>query len=172
MGKVNKIFMFWSRKDVFWPSSTEIIGDVTERESNFLFFNPRLYNGDQPMLYAFFKGTEVEALEDQYAMSNPETFQRKIRGLAMESLRNCFGQEVPMPEKCIVSQWNSDEYIQGAYSFNQVGMGRWDRHLLAQPIGRDQIFISGEATHEDYFATTTGAFLAGRAAARKVLRTL
>jgi monoamine oxidase len=172
MGKMNKVFLFWSSDNVFWPYDTEILGDITERDSNFLFCNPRPYNGNLPMLFAFFQGPTADRLEEEYAESDPVMYKDRIRDLAMESLRSMFGDDIPMPQKVVVTQWNVDEYTGGAYSFNQVGMGRHDRHLLAQPIGRNQIFIAGEATHSRYFATTTGAFLTGRAAARKAIQAL
>lgn len=172
MGKLNKVFLFWSQDDMFWPYDTEVLEDITLRDSHFLFCNPRQYNGDVPMLFAFFQGKATDQLEEEYAESDPAMYQDRIRDLAMESLRSMFGPEIPLPEKVVVTQWNVDEYTMGAYSFNQVGMGRHDRHLLAQPIGHNQIFIAGEATHSRFFATTTGAFLTGRAAARKAIKAL
>ena len=77
----------------------------------------------------------------------------------MESLRNCSGNDIPRPEKVIVTNWNVDEHIRGACSFNQAGMKRWDRHLLPQPIGKDQLYISGEATHEDFLELLMERFL-------------
>eukprot|EP00980_Cylindrotheca_fusiformis_P012812 scaffold3151_cov110-Cylindrotheca_fusiformis.AAC.10 len=172
MGRMNKIFLFWRKEDVFWPHDTEILGDLTERDSNFLFANPRPYNGDVPMLFAFFQGPVADRVEEQYAKADPTTYENRIRDLAMKSLRSMFGDTIPMPEKVVVTMWNADEYTMGAYSFNQVGMGEHDRQLLAQPIGRNQVFIAGEAAHRRYFATTTGAFLTGRAAARKAIAAL
>lgn len=172
MGKMNKIFMFWSKEDVFWPHDTEILGDLEERDSNFIFCNPRHHNGDLPLLFAFFQGSLADAAEEAYAHREPEEYENIIRDLAMESLRSMFGDAVPMPKKVLVTKWNVDEHTMGAYSFNQVKMGKLDRYFLAQPIGKDQLFFAGEATHRRYFATTAGAFMTGRTAARKVLKSL
>ena len=172
MGKMNKIFMFWSKEDLFWPRDAEILGDLEERDSNFLFCNPRQYNGDLPFLYAFFQGSLAEAAEEAYAQKEIEKYESRIRDLAMESLRSMFGDAVPMPKKVLVTNWNVDEYTMGAYSFNKVDMGKLDRYFLTQPVGKDQLFFAGEATHRRYFATTAGAFMTGRTAARKVLKAL
>ncbi|CAJ1932458.1 unnamed protein product [Cylindrotheca closterium] len=172
MGKMNKVFMFWSKEDVFWPHDTEVLGDIEERDSNFVFMNPRQHNGDLPLLFAFFQGSLADAAEEAFADIDPEEYETRIRDFAMESLRSMFGDEIPMPKKVVVTKWNVDEYTMGAYSFNKVKMGKLDRYFLSQPIGKDQVFFAGEATHERYFATTAGAFMTGRTAARKVLKSL
>jgi monoamine oxidase len=175
MGKMNKIFMFWKSDDVFWPSPSseiEVLGDLTDRDSNFVFYNSLSFQEDKPALFAFFKGPMVHRLEEEYARSDPVLYEQRIVDLAMESLHSMFGTEIPRPEKVVVTQWNVDEYTMGAYSFNKVGMKQHDREVLASPIGEKRLFFSGEATHSKYFATTTGAFLTGRAAAKNAIKTL
>jgi len=176
MGKMNKIFMFWKTEDVFWPmpksSKIEVLGEVTDRDSIFLFYNSLSFHEEKPALYAFFKGPQVEAIERKYATSDPELYQQKISELAMQSLQNMFGNNIPQPEKVIVTNWLADEYTRGAYSFNKVGMKSRDREVLTFPIAEGRIHFAGEATHEHYFATTTGAFLTGRNAAKKVAKKL
>ncbi|KAL3928040.1 MAG: hypothetical protein SGBAC_012821 [Bacillariaceae sp.] len=172
MGKMNKVFMIWSKEDVFWPHDTEVLGDIEERDSNFIFCNPRQHNGDLPLLFAFFQGSLADAAEEDFAHSDPEEYENRIRDLAMESLRCMFGSDIRQPKKVIVTKWNVDKYTMGAYSFNKVKMGKLDRYFLSQPIGKDQLFFAGEATHRKYFATTAGAFMTGRTAARNVLKSL
>jgi len=174
MGKMNKILMVWSSaNDIFWPS-VEKLADVTDRDSNFEFYNSlSLGDGEQkPALFAFFKGTLVEEVERKYAKTNPQVYKEKICELAMESLRSMFGNDISNPETVVVTNWNVDEYSMGTYSYNKVGMKEQDRQVLASPIAGNRIFIAGEATHNRYFATTTGAFLTGRAAAKTVVKTL
>jgi len=174
MGKMNKIFMFWNSDDVFWPGAKEyeVLGDATDRDSTFLFYNSLSFNGDKPAMYAFFKGPEVEELEKQYAKSDPEEYKRSILELAMICLRSMFGNDIPSPQKVLLTNWNVDEHTMGAYSFNKCGMKVADREILRSPIGNNRIYITGEAAHDNYFATTTGAFLAGRATAKEVARRL
>lgn len=168
MGSMNKIFMFWPQDQVFWQRNIEVYGDIVSRDTKFNFFNFQPYNGDRPFLAAFFLGETARQLEELYAIDDPERYEQEIRDLAMEPLRNIFGNNIPLPQKVVVTKWNSDEFTQGSYSFNKVGMGRDDRKILARPIRRKRLFLSGEATHHTYFQTTHGAYLAGRAAANKV----
>jgi len=175
MGKMNKIFMFFKSEDVFWPmpsSHFEVLGDVTDRDSTFLFYNSLSFSEEKPALYAFFKGPQVEQIEREFASQDPNMYQEKITELAMECLQSMFGKDVPRPEKVVVTGWVADEYTRGAYSFNKVGMKSRDREVLTFPIAENRIHFAGEATHEKYFATTTGAFLSGRNAAKKVAKKL
>jgi monoamine oxidase len=174
MGKMNKIFMFWKSDDVFWPSlqDYEVFSDVTNRASNFMFYNSLSFGGEKPVLYAFYKGSTVEDLEKKYAKSDEEMYMKTISELAMSSLRSMFGNDIPNPEKVVCTCWNVDEHCMGAYSFNKVGMKVADRQVLRSPIAGNRIIISGEATHDNYPQTTTGAFLAGRDAAKKMVNSL
>ncbi|CAJ1932442.1 unnamed protein product [Cylindrotheca closterium] len=177
MGKMNKVFMFWKSEDVFWPMPTtskiEVLGDVTDRDSTFLFYNSLSFHEEKPALYAFFKGPQVEQIELEFGTTDPEMYEEKITELAMECLQSMFGKDaVPPPEKVVVTGWLADEYTRGAYSFNKVGMKSKDREVLTFPIADGRIHFAGEATHEKYFATTTGAFLSGRNAAKKVVKKL
>lgn len=175
MGKMNKIFMFWKSEDVFWPMPSthfEVLGDVTDRDSTFLFYNSLSFHEEKPALYSFFKGPQVEQIEREFANADPKMYEERITELAMACLRSMFGKDVPQPEKVIVTGWFADEYTRGAYSFNKVGMKPRDREVLTFPIAEGRIHFAGEVTHEEYFATTTGAFLSGRNAAKKVAKTL
>jgi monoamine oxidase len=172
MGSMNKIFMFWPQDQVFWQRNVEVYGDIVHRDTEFNFFNFQPYNGDRPFLAAFFLGETAKELEELYANDDPERYEEEIRDLAMEPLKNIFGSDIPLPQKVFVTKWNSDEYTQGSYSFNQVGMGRNDRKILGRPIRRKRMYLAGEATHPTYFQTTHGAYLSGRSAANKVYRAL
>jgi len=172
MGKMNKIIMFWLPNDVFWPRETEILGDAVERNSDFSFFNHMPYNGDRPVLVAFFAGDEAELLETQYASSNSTHYEVEITELAMIPLRNMFGNNIPSPSKVVVTKWNVDNYSMGSYSFNAVGMNEDDRTKLGTPIRNSKIVIAGEATSQDHFQTTHGAYWEGKRAAESVADSL
>jgi len=172
MGKMNKIIMFWPRNQVFWPRGTEILGDAVERNIDFSFFNFMPYNGDRPFLAGFFAGDEAERLETLYASSNPGLYEQEIRDLAMIPLRNMFGNSIPLPSKVVVTKWNVDNYSRGSYSFNAVGMDQNDRTKLGTPIRNSKIIIAGEATSQDHFQTTHGAYWEGKKAANSVADSL
>ena len=166
MGRMNKIFMFWNPNDIFWPSNVEMFSDIVQSNNDFQFFNAGVYNGGKPMLFAFFAGSELEAMENQ------QNFEDKVTALAMVTLRNMFGNDIKDPEKIVVTKWNQDQFSYGTYSFNKLGAGRNFRKTLAKPIRRRRVFISGEATHFSYFQTTHGAYLSGITAANKAAQGL
>lgn len=161
MGSINKIFMFWSKKDVFWDRDTEQFGDVVERKFDFKFFNFRAYNGDRPFLIGWLKGPEPEHIEKLHAKKDYSRYCEEMRDIAMIPLRNMFGEDIPLPQKVIATAWNEDVFTKGSYSFNRVGMGENDRKILAKPFGNDRIFIAGEATSHEHFQTVHGAYWSG-----------
>lgn len=171
MGSVNKVFMFWSKDDVFWDLNTEVYGDVVERDYDFNFFNFRAYNGDRPFLIGWVAGAEAERLESLYASSDPSRYSDEMRDLAMVPLRNIFGNGIPLPKKVVATAWNEDPFSRGSYSFNKVYMGKTDRKVLAQPIN-EKLYIAGEATSHNHFQTVHGAYWSGRDAANLVINSI
>jgi monoamine oxidase len=166
MGKMNKIFMFWNPGDVFWPSNIEVFGDVVDRDVDFHFINPGSHNGGKPMLFAFFRGEYAESIENQ------SNFEDEITSRAMTALRNMFGNDIPNPEKVLISRWNIDPYTRGSYTYNRIGGSRKERRKLGKPIKRGRLFLSGEAINSSYFQTTHGAYLSGKKTANKVTKLL
>lgn len=168
MGRTNKIFMFWNPDDVFWPSNIETLSDIVQANTDFTFYTSgQNYNGGRrPMLFAFYMGSEVEAMEDQL------NYEKEVTARAMVVLRNMFGNDIKDPEKVYVTRWNQDEYSYGTYSFYKLGVGRYSRIKLGKPIRDDRVYFAGEATSFKYFATCHGAYLNGRSTGRKVARSL
>lgn len=73
-----------------------------------------------------------------------------------------------MLEHTIVSDWQSDPFSRGAYSFLAVDGGD-ARRRLARPL-RGTLFFAGEATSTDAPSTVPGAVETGRRVAKEVLR--
>lgn len=83
----------------------------------------------------------------------------------LEKLRQVAGRKaVPEPARRIVSAWDGDAWIKGAYSCARPGAAD-QRPILARPID-GRIFFAGEATSSEYYASVHGACLSGREAAR------
>ena len=83
----------------------------------------------------------------------------------LDKLRSVAGQQsVPNPTQAIVSAWDGDAWVKGAYSCARPGASE-QRSVLARPID-DRIFFAGEASSSDYYASVHGACLSGTAAAR------
>jgi monoamine oxidase len=80
-------------------------------------------------------------------------------------LRDLTGQQsVPDPTQSIVSAWDGDDWVKGAYSCAQPGAAD-QRTVLARPID-DRIYFAGEATSSNYYASVHGACISGSEAAR------
>ena len=77
---------------------------------------------------------------------------------------------VPDPTHHIVSAWDQDAWVKGAYSCARPGAAD-QRTILAQPID-DRIFFAGEATSSNAYASIHGACISGRDAARATVAQL
>lgn len=86
--------------------------------------------------------------------------------------------KLPNPSKFFCSRWNSNELIQGAYSFTSRKTDHirdWEK-VLSKPITfelpgkqKNTVLLAGEACHEFYFSTVHGAFLSGMEQAQKIV---
>ena len=83
----------------------------------------------------------------------------------LEKLRSVAGtKSVPTPSHSIVSAWDGDAWVKGAYSCARPGAADL-RSVLARPVD-DRIFFAGEATSSGYYASVHGACISGTEAAR------
>ena len=93
--------------------------------------------------------------------------ERATIDFVLTKLREVAGNgAVPDPLRHIVSAWNRDEWVKGAYSCARPGAAE-QRPILAQPID-DRIFFAGEATSSNSYASVHGACVTGRDAARAI----
>ena len=86
---------------------------------------------------------------------------------------------LPQPSKFFCSRWNSNNFIQGSYSFtskNTDHIREWEK-ILSKPVtfelpekSKNTILLAGEACHEFYFSTVHGAFLSGMEQAERILK--
>lgn len=65
-----------------------------------------------------------------------------------------------------MTDWSTDLYSNGSYSYQAPGSHPTDRKALAASCG--SLFFAGEATRSDFYATMHGALMSGRTAARDV----
>ena len=89
---------------------------------------------------------------------------------AMPAARQLFGADIAALE-VRTSNWTTDPYARGAYSFHAPGSGLDDRRRLQEPIG-DRLYLAGEAVGADNPATVHGALLSGRYAAAQLMKRL
>ena len=91
--------------------------------------------------------------------------ERATIDFVLAKLREAAGNKaVPEPAHHIVSAWDQDAWVKGAYSCARPGAAK-QRSILAQAID-ERIFFAGEATSSNAYASVHGACISGRDAAR------
>ena len=87
---------------------------------------------------------------------------------ALSQLRAMFGNRVDAlfaGGGRLVTHWDADPWIRGAYSYATVGHAD-ARRKLAEPLGDGHLLIAGEACHDGFASTVAGAWISGQDAAR------
>lgn len=155
MGLLNKC---WLRFDkVAWPEDADWIEWLGPRPGEWAEWLSLARVLKAPLLLGFNAADAARALESR---SDDETVAQ-----ATEALRAMFGNDFPTPVGAQISRWAQDPHALGAYSFNAVGTSGKTRAALAGPDWDGALWFAGEACEPDYFGTTHGAVLSGRAVA-------
>ena len=161
-GNYEKLAMRFDK--FYWPQAMQRFNYLSEGEPSL--FNAWLNNGHytgQPIITAYHAGRrarEINRWSDD-----------KLLDEALAVMQRLFGADfgpIPTPQAYVRSNWQSDPFANGSYSFDQVGQLPDDRQTLAQPINQ-QLFFAGEATHPHFYATVHGAYETGVRAAREVI---
>ncbi len=87
---------------------------------------------------------------------------------ALGQLRSIFGSRVDRlfdAGQHLVTRWDADPWVRGAYSFVRTG-DYGARAALAQPLADGRLLFAGEACHEGMAGTVAGAWISGQDAAR------
>jgi monoamine oxidase len=88
---------------------------------------------------------------------------------ALGQLRAVFGGRVDRlfaGGKRLVTRWDADPWVRGAYSWVPVGHAD-ARRRLAEPLGDGHLLFAGEACHEGFAGTVAGAWISGQDAAAR-----
>lgn len=75
---------------------------------------------------------------------------------------------VPDPTDYLLSDWRTDPYALGSYSYLAVGSTPQDRVTIAEPVN-GRLFFAGEALHSGHPATVHGAHMSGIEAAETMV---
>jgi len=78
-------------------------------------------------------------------------------------------RRVPAPTASLVTRWDTDRWSRGSYSALPAGTSPSVRRTLADAVLGGRIVLAGEYASTAYPSTTTGAYLSGRHAARRLL---
>jgi monoamine oxidase len=76
---------------------------------------------------------------------------------------------IPAPTASLVTRWDADPWSRGSYSALPVGTSPSVRATLANALIGGRIVLAGEYASTQYPSTTTGAYLSGRHAVRRLL---
>lgn len=172
MGKQIRFFMFWEASDVFWTGDAGSLYDTTSGKSSekIVFHVGSTLLGtdasESPFLIGVLISEKAFGFEENYALKNETLYNEKLTKLAMKPLRRMF-PGAPEPKTTFASNWNVDPFAFGVYSTNPVNGSPYMRKELAKPLG-GKVFISGEATSSDHYASIHGAYLTGVKTAKHV----
>lgn len=91
----------------------------------------------------------------------------KKRARLLEILSEIRGSKAPKPVQCAFSNWGSDPFSLGSFTYHPVGSQRRDQKRLAKPVGK-RLFFAGEACSRDFYGTVHGAMISGAEAAERL----
>jgi monoamine oxidase len=93
---------------------------------------------------------------------------------ALGYLRGLFGGRVDRlfaGGATLVTRWDSDPWIRGAYCYATPGAAL-ARDALAEPLADGHLMFAGEACHVGFAGTLAGAWISGQAAAKTALEAI
>jgi monoamine oxidase len=158
MGVLNKCYLRFNQ--AFWPDDVDWLGHIAAQHGEWTEWVSFQRVANMPVLLGFNaadRGLEIEAWSDQQIVAS-----------AMATLRTMFGASILPPIDYQITRWASDPFARGSYSYNALGSTPQMRNALAMPLNA-RLFFAGEASHQEYFGTTHGAYLSGLQAAQHVL---
>ena len=103
---------------------------------------------------------------------NPVVASKEVEGETADEafsslLTRMFGGLAPI-KGIARSNWSSDPYSLGAYSYIPLGASASDMQTLASPIAQN-VLLAGEHTYPAYYGTVQAAWLSGKRAAETIL---
>jgi len=127
-------------------------------------------NNDR-MLLAWYAGESCRVME--------KLTEAEVAEAQMELLNTLLGKrfQIPQPEGILKSNWGSNPYTLGSYSFHTTESDRLNvtRHDLSYPIlhgDKPVVMFAGEASHPHYYSTVHGGLSAGVREAKNLLKYL
>ena len=93
-----------------------------------------------------------------------------VADFALAQLRSLFGGRVDRlfaGGGRLVTRWDADPWVLGAYSYAVPGQAE-ARDRLGEPVGDGHLMFAGEASHVPLASTVAGAWISGQNAARAV----
>lgn len=165
MGVYNKLILKFP--EAFWNSKSNrhygFIGNARKSSVKHPELNEYFdlsFITQQAILIAFFSGDFGVQIEQ---LSVDERIEK-----ALIPLKRIYGSDISQPTATLATNWYSDPYSRGSYSFIPVGARPKDYETIAESI-QGRVFFAGEATTKVYPATVHGAYLSGLRVASEAL---
>jgi len=158
MGRFEKLFLQFDRP--FWDEGVHAVRQQGERGLRWHSWYDVSRNAGVPMLLTFAAGRWAVLADEE----GPDT----TIASALDALRAIYGDAVPDPVGVHLTDWGSDPFALGSYSYIARGSAYEDHDALAGPVG-GVLHFAGEATWGDEPATVHTALLSGHRAAERVL---
>ncbi|RNA08526.1 spermine oxidase [Brachionus plicatilis] len=182
-GTVNKIILIYDKP--FWDENLEDIYPIWPTESTQKMFESLNHtNFDLPSRWSEDICTICPTLNQKNALiawiagnhyheslTNDEIKRECTRVLRKFLARN----DIPEPIDVLRSNWYSNKFFKGSYSFYAFDSDSDDIKQIAEPIHinkKNLVQFAGEATHENYYSTVHGAYLTGIREADRIIAEL
>jgi len=143
----------------FWPTATTSFGYASATENACPFWLNAQATSGVPALVAMFTGNGA-----LYASSLSDA---DLQALVTGQVATMFGATSPAPTAMIRTNWTTDPYSLGAYTYPAIAPVATAIAALAAPVG-GRLFFAGEATDPDWYSYTQGAYLSGIRAANEL----
>lgn len=147
MGCLAKVIVWFDH--VFWPPDQYVFGYQCQPVAGKPTVMINMWKANQLPALVLLIGGEDGRVAEEWTLD-------RTRAWAMGVLEDVFGN-VPEPVAIEHTQWSTDPFAQGAYSYIAVGSSPADMDILAEPID-NRIFFAGEATYRAHWASTHGAY--------------
>ncbi len=158
-GLLDKVFLSYGSS--WWPEAINQLGTVGEPPANTIsVFSLSRLTGT-PLAVGITGGPYAAGLE--------KAGRSAMTAAVIERLRAGFGTAAT-PVASEQTNWRKDPFSRGSYSYLTPQSGYSDREALGKLNGR--LILAGEHTSIDRPATMDGAWLAGKAAARRLAAAL
>jgi monoamine oxidase len=158
MNAFEKIFLRFPAR--FWDSDVYAIrrqGDAARWWHSW--YDLTALNGE-PTLLTFAAGECAQQIR--------EWSENEIVDSVMSSLREIYGESAMDPVHVQITDWQGDQWAQGAYAYMTLGCKGEDHGRIATPID-GVLHLAGEATWDDDPATVNAALCSGHRAAERIL---
>lgn len=155
VGLLDKVFL--SYKEAWWPAAANQLGTIGQPLANTVSVFPLSKLTGTPLAVGFTGGPYAAGLEK----AGPAAMTAAV----VERLKAGFGENAA-PSSTLQTNWLSEPFTRGSYSFLTPQSGYSDREALGKLNGR--LILAGEHTSIDRPATMDGAWLAGKTAAARL----